>query len=152
MPLENYFLDYGQQDRQAGEFVESVFIPRPGPNDLVQIAKLSRRFDSDISAVCGAFKLTMADGRIADARIAFGGMAATPRRAPACEAALIGQTLDADTIARAAEALSADFTPLTDVRGSAAYRLQAAAGLLWRLWHKAQGHSVSVLDIEPADG
>ena len=74
-------------------------------------------------------------------------MAATPRRAVACEAALIGQRLDSATIARAAEALSGDFTPLNDVRGSAEYRLQAAAGLLWRLWHKAQGHALSVLDV-----
>jgi xanthine dehydrogenase small subunit len=79
-------------------------------------------------------------------------MAATPRRAPQCEAALIGQALNADTITRAAAALGQDFTPLTDVRGSSDYRLQAAAGLLWRLWHKAQGHSVSVLDIETAHG
>jgi xanthine dehydrogenase small subunit len=152
MPLEDYFLDYGRQDRCAGEFVESVFIPRPGPDDLVQIAKLSRRFDSDISAVCGAFRLTMADGRMVHARIAFGGMAATPRRAPACEAALIGENFDRATIARAAEALAHDFSPLTDVRGSAGYRLQAAAGLLWRFWHKAQGHGVSVLDVEAAHG
>ena len=147
MPLENYFLDYGKQDRRAGEFVERIHIPRPGPGELVQIAKLSRRFDSDISAVLGAFKLTIADGRITDARIAFGGMAATPRRALACEAMLIGQVLNADTITLAAAALARDFSPLTDVRGSADYRLQAAAGLLWRLWHKAQGHAVSVLEV-----
>jgi xanthine dehydrogenase small subunit len=152
MPLEDYFLDYGKQDRRAGEFVESVHVPRPGPDELVQIAKLSRRFDSDISAVCGAFKLTMADGRITGARIAFGGMAATPRRAPACEAALVGQTLDRATITRAAAALRSDFTPLTDVRGSADYRLQAAAGLLWRLWHKTQGHNVSVLEVNATHG
>ena len=84
-------------------------------------------------------------------------MAATPRRAVACEAALTGQPLNSATIARAAEALTRDFTPLSDVRGSAEYRLQAASGLLWRLWHKAQGHVVSVLDdaaydSERADG
>ena len=151
LALEDYFLDYGKQDRRPGEFVESLTIPRPAPGDLVQITKLSRRFDSDISAVCGAFKLTIADGLITAARIAFGGMAATPRRAVACEAALIGQRLDSATIARAAEALSGDFTPLNDVRGSAEYRLQAAAGLLWRLWHKAQGHAVSVLDVAAYD-
>ena len=151
MPLEDYFLVYGKQDRYADEFVESVHIPRPGADDLVQIAKLSRRFDSDISAVLGAFKLTVSGDRIVAARIAFGGMAATPRRAPECEAALIGRCLDAATIARAAESLRSDFAPLSDVRGSAVYRLQAATGLLWRLWHKTQGHNVSVLEVE-ADG
>ena len=152
MPLEDYFLDYGKQDRAADEFVEQVHIPRPGPGDLVHISKLSRRFDSDISAVCGAFKLTLQHGQIIAARAAFGGMAATPRRAPACEAALTGQPFTQATIALAAEALRGDFAPLTDVRGTSEYRTEAAANLLWRLWHKAQGNAVSVFDLEPADG
>ncbi|HUD29447.1 MAG TPA: xanthine dehydrogenase small subunit, partial [Novosphingobium sp.] len=81
MALEDYFLAYGRQDRQPGEFVESVRIPRPGPHAVTHIAKLSRRFDSDISAVCGAFALTVREGTITSARVAFGGMAATPKRA-----------------------------------------------------------------------
>ena len=146
--LEDYFLDYGRQDRRAGEFVESVHVPAPGPDDLVHMSKLSRRFDSDISAVCGAFRLTLRDGVIADARIAFGGMAATPRRAAACEAAMIGQRFAEATIAQAAAALHSDFTPLDDVRGSAQYRRTAAANLLWRLYHQAQGTLVSVQHVE----
>jgi xanthine dehydrogenase small subunit len=149
MPLEDYFLAYGKQDRRPGEFVESVHIPALDPADLVHIAKLSRRFDSDISAVCGAFKLTVRDGTITRARAAFGGMAATPRRAPACEAALTGQPFTAATIACAASALHDEFDPLSDVRGSADYRRKAAANLLWRLWHRAQGDAVSVLAVEP---
>ncbi|CAN5118811.1 xanthine dehydrogenase small subunit [soil metagenome] len=152
MPLEAYFLDYGKQDRRPGEFVESVFVPRPAAGDIVHIAKLSRRFDSDISAVLGAFKLTVADGRIASARVAFGGTAATPSRAPACEAALTGGLLTQETFERAAEALRTDYSPLTDVRGSAAYRLDAAANLLIRLWYRTQGQAVSVLDLESAYG
>jgi xanthine dehydrogenase small subunit len=152
MPLEDYFLDYGKQDRRPGEFVERVHIPPLEPADLVHISKLSRRFDSDIAAVCGAFKLTVCDGVITRARAAFGGMAATPRRAPSCEAALTGQPFTAPTIAAAARALRDDFAPLSDVRGTAAYRLDAAANLLWRLWHKAQGQAVSVLDVEPGFG
>jgi xanthine dehydrogenase small subunit len=152
MPLEDYFLAYGKQDRADDEFVEQIHIPRPGGDDLVHISKLSRRFDSDISAVCGAFKLTVRKGRIIAARAAFGGMAATPHRAPACEAALTRQPFTQATIARAAEALAIDFTPLSDVRGTSAYRTQAAASLLWRLWHKAQGAMVSVLDLEQSDG
>lgn len=150
MPLEAYFLDYGKQDLRPGEFVESLFVPRPGPNDVVYIAKLSKRFDSDISAVCGAFRLSIADGRIAEARVAFGGMAATPCRASACEAALTGAPFSIATIEAAAEALRSDYIPLTDVRGTAAYRIDAAANLLRRLWHRAQGETVSVLDY--ADG
>jgi len=152
MPIEDYFLDYGKQDRRAGEYVESIWIPRPDADDMIHISKLSRRFDSDISAVCGAFKLTVRDGRITDARVAFGGMAATPRRAPACEAALAGAPFMRDVIERAADALRTDYTPLTDLRGTADYRLDAAANLLRRMWHAAQGESVSVLQVEAAYG
>ena len=152
MPLEAYFLDYGKQDRRAGEFVESVRIPRPGPDAVIHIAKLSRRFDSDISAVCGAFHLTVTDGRITAARAAFGGMAATPRRAAACEAALVGQPFSEASLAAAAEALRGDFTPLSDVRGSSAYRIDAAANLLRRLWLREQGTCVSVLDLAACHG
>lgn len=152
MPLERYFLDYGKQDRQPGEFVESVFVPLPDVNSIVHISKLSRRFDSDISAVCGAFMLEVADGMIGAARVAFGGMAATPRRAPSCEAALAGAPFTIETIERAAEELCRDFTPLDDVRGSAAYRRAAAASLLRRLWHRSQGEAASLLDLEPVDG
>jgi xanthine dehydrogenase small subunit len=148
IPLEAYFLDYGKQDRRPDEFVESVFVPRPGAGSVVLVSKLSRRFDSDISAVLGAFALTVEAGVIASARVAFGGMAATPRRAAGCEAALKGKPLSEATIAAAAEALKADFNPLSDVRGSAAYRIEVAAALLWRLWHREQGVATSVLDVE----
>lgn len=152
LPLEDYFLDYGKQDRRAGEFIEAIHVPRPSADDLIHISKLSRRFDSDISAVCGAFALRVEQGVIAGARIAFGGMAATPRRAVACEATLTGQPFTLATIERAAAALRADFTPLSDVRGSAAYRIEAAGNLVRRLWAKAQGETVSVLELEDALG
>ncbi len=151
-PLEDYFLDYGKQDQRPGEFVESLWIPRPGPDAVIHISKLSRRFDSDISAVCGAFNLTVSAGLITAARIAFGGMAAIPRRATASEAALTGQPFTLDTIEAAMAALRTDYAPLTDVRGTAAYRIDAAANLLLRLWHRAQGDSVSVLDLQSAHG
>lgn len=148
MPLEDYFLDYGKQDRKPGEFVESVFVPRPAAGTVVHVSKLSRRFDSDISAVLGAFALAVETGVITAARVAFGGMAATPRRAAGCEAALVGQPFSEATIKAAAVALKSDFSPLTDVRGSAAYRIEAASALLWRLWHREQGVATSVLDVE----
>ncbi|MCW3846645.1 xanthine dehydrogenase small subunit [Sphingomonas sp. LB-2] len=147
IPLEAWFKSYGVQDRRPGEFVESVWIPRPAPDALIRIAKLSKRFDSDISALCGAFALRIADGRVAAARVAFGGMAGIPARAPACEAALTGQPWSAATVEAAAAALARDYQPLSDLRGSAEYRLAAAANLLRRLWHEAQGERVSVLDM-----
>jgi len=145
IPLESFFLHYGVQDRAPDEFVESVHVPRPSPETIVRIVKLSKRFDSDISAVCGAFAITVDQGRVTAARIAFGGMAGTPARAPACEAALIGQPWSEDTIEAAAQALASDYTPLTDARGSSAYRLTVAANLLRRLWAEQSGDVTSVL-------
>lgn len=148
IPLEDFFIDYGKQDLRPGEFVESVRVPRPSPASVIHIAKLSRRFDSDISAVCGAFHLTVEDGTITAARVAFGGMAATPKRASGCEAALVGQPFAEAAIYAACEALAGDFSPLTDVRGSAAYRRNAAAAILRRMWLREQGHAISVLELD----
>ncbi len=151
LPLEAYFIAYGQQDRRPGEFVEAVTIPRPGPHDFYRVTKLSKRFDSDISAVCGAFFLTIEQGIVTAARIAFGGMAATPRRASATEAALVGCPWSADTVEQAALALAQDYAPLTDVRGSAAYRITAAANLLRALW-KEEPKQLSLLQLSAIDG
>ena len=145
IPLESFFLRYGVQDRAADEFVESVHIPRPGRDTIVRIVKLSKRFDSDISAVCGAFAITVESGCVTGARIAFGGMAATPARAATCEAALLGQSWSEETIEAAAQALARDYTPLSDARGSSAYRLTVAANLLRRLWAEQSGEVTSVL-------
>ncbi|MDF0541848.1 xanthine dehydrogenase small subunit [Sphingobium sp. H39-3-25] len=148
MPLEDYFLAYGRQDRAPGEFVESLFVPRPAAGTLVRITKLSKRFDSDISAVCGAFALTIEQDVVTQARIAFGGMAGTPARARACEAALTGQPWSAATVEAACAALAQDYAPLSDVRGSSDYRLTAAANLLRRIWAETRypDEPMSVLD------
>ncbi len=134
IPLEHFFLSYGKQDRRPCEFVESVRVPRPAAGTRIRIAKLSKRFDSDISSLCGAFAIRVDDGRVAEARIAFGGMAAIPARAPACEAALTGKAWSEATVEAAAEALGHDYDPLSDLRGSAEYRLAAAANLVRGLW------------------
>lgn len=145
MPLEDYFLEYGKQDRAPGEFVESVRIPRPAPDTLISVVKLSKRFDSDISGVCGAFAVRLEGGIVVEARVAFGGMAGIPARAPGCEAALTGRPWTGETVEAAAQALAQDYEPIDDVRGSAAYRRKAAANLLRRLW-AAQHEPVSVID------
>ncbi len=134
MPLELFFLSYGKQDRQPGEFVESVRIPRPAGDTRIRIVKLSKRLDSDISALCGAFALRLENGHVTEARIAFGGMAGIPARAPACEAALTGKPWSEAAIEAAVEALAQDYQPLSDLRGSAEYRLAAAANLVRGLW------------------
>ena len=145
MPLEAFFLSYGKQDRQPGEFVESVRIPRPSPDMLVRIVKLSKRFDSDISGVCGAFALRIENDVVREAHVAFGGMAGIPARAPGCESALTGQAWNEETVEAGALALAADYTPLDDLRGSAAYRRNVAANLLRRIWAE-RSEPVSVLE------
>ena len=134
MPLQDFFVDYGKQDLAAGEFVESIRVPLPGANDLNAAYKISKRRDEDISSVAVGIHVAMADGVITHARIAFGGMAATPKRAPAAEAALIGQPWGRDVFEAAAVALSADFAPLTDWRASSGYRMLCAQNLLRRFF------------------
>jgi xanthine dehydrogenase small subunit len=133
MPLEHFFLGYRQTDRGIGEFVESVSIPRLRPDQVFHVSKVTKRFDEDISAVCGAFRLTRdRAGLVTEARLAFGGMAATPKRAEAAEAALVGRPFDRAAAEAAAAALAAEFAPLSDWRASARYRLTLAGNLLRR--------------------
>jgi xanthine dehydrogenase small subunit len=134
LPLEAFFIEYGRQDRRLGEFVEAVIVPTPKPDVMFKVFKLSKRFDQDISAVCGAFAIVVRNEVVASARVAFGGMAGTPKRAPACEAALVGQLWNSTTINAAVAALAGDFTPLSDARASAAYRALAAGNMLRKVF------------------
>ncbi|MGA0925409.1 MAG: xanthine dehydrogenase small subunit, partial [Lutimaribacter sp.] len=110
LPAEAFFLDYGKQDRQPAEFIEAVTLPRHAPN--LRCYKLSKRFDQDISAVCGCFNLHIEGGIVGAARIAFGGMAGIPKRAHHVEQALLGQPWDLTTLAKVQHAWADDFTPL----------------------------------------
>ncbi len=131
--LEDFFLAYGKQDRRPGEFVASLDVPENAEVlQGLQIYKVSKRFDDDISAVCGAFNLKIEGGRVVGARIAFGGMAAIPKRAKTVEAALIGKPWSRAVIDAALPTFAADFQPISDARASAAYRLQVAQNLLVR--------------------
>jgi xanthine dehydrogenase small subunit len=145
MALEEFFLDYRKQDRRPGELVEAVTIPVSAP--ALRCYKLSKRFDQDISAVCGCFNVTVAGGVVTAARIAFGGMAGVPKRAAAVEAALIGQPLTVDTARALKPVFAQDFTPLTDMRASAAYRLETAANMLVRYAQDLAGVPVDVLEV-----
>lgn len=145
LPLEDFFLEYGKQDRAKGEFVEAVTIP--AQSDRLRCYKLSKRFDQDISAVCGCFNITVEDGVVTGARIAFGGMAGVPKRASHVEAAIVGQPWTLETVEAAAEAWETDFTPLSDMRASARYRLESARNLLVRYFHEDQGQATSVLEV-----
>ncbi len=145
LSLADFFIDYGRQDRAPGEFVEAVSIPRQP--DHLRVWKIAKRHDQDISAVCGAFDIQIAGGQVTAARIAFGGMAGIPKRARAVEAALIGQSWDTATLTRACAAFADDFTPLSDMRASAAYRLQVAANLLRRYHAETTGAATDIRGI-----
>jgi xanthine dehydrogenase small subunit len=147
LPLEAFFLEYGRQDRAPGEFVEAVIVPKSAPD--LACYKLSKRFDQDISAVCGAINITREGSKIASARIAFGGMAGVPKRALALEAALIGQPFTEAAIIAALPALAEDFTPLSDLRASARYRMEAAGAMVLRYLRAAEGEAVSLQKVLP---
>ncbi|PHY21706.1 xanthine dehydrogenase small subunit [Caulobacter sp. BP25] len=134
LPLEAFFLEYGKQDRRPGEFVEAVIVPKLTEERIFKVFKLSKRFDQDISAVCGAFSIVVESDVVADARVAFGGMAGTPKRAPACEAALIRKPWSEATIETAMAALDSDYAPMSDMRASATYRALAARNMLRKVF------------------
>jgi xanthine dehydrogenase small subunit len=131
LPLEDYFVSYGRQDRHPGEYVRAVHVPVEGLRRLT-CHKVSKRFDSDITAVLACIALRIEDGIVDEARIAFGGMAATPRRALHAESQLLGRPFERAEIENAAAALADDFSPITDLRASADYRLKVAQNLLRR--------------------
>ncbi len=132
--LQDFYLDYMKKDWQPGEFVEAVRIPAPRPGQQFRTYKLAKRYDQDISAVCAAFSLELDGGIVRNAHIAYGGMAATSRRAPLAEAAINGQPWNEATLQAGMAALAADYTPLTDMRATASYRMRTAQNLLRRFW------------------
>ncbi|MBV8393559.1 MAG: xanthine dehydrogenase small subunit [Alphaproteobacteria bacterium] len=147
VPLHDFFLAYRQTALATDEVIESIKLPKLQPNELFFCDKLSKRRDQDISTVAAGYRLRLEDGRIAQARVGFGGMAATPRRALNVEQALQGQPLSAASFEAAAAAIARDFQPIDDWRGSAAYRREAAANLLRRLYRRiAEPHAV--LEVE----
>ena len=133
LPLEEFFLAYRRQDRAPGEFVRRAIVRKPRADEAFRCHKVTKRFDEDISSVMGVFRLRLDGRRVAEARVAYGGMAEVPKRAGEAEAALTGASLDDPRSWEAALAtLSRDFTPLDDQRASAAYRTLVARNLLFK--------------------
>jgi len=134
IPLQDLYLGYMQKDLAADEIIESIIIPKPHTNQLFRSYKLAKRYDSDISAVCAAFSIDLQDDLISSARVAFGGMAATPKRAQQTEQALMAKPWNEATVKQAMRAMSNDYSPMSDMRASADYRLEAAQNLLYRFY------------------
>ena len=134
LPLADFYTGYMTNRMAPGEFLEAVEVPLRNEAQL-RVYKISKRFDCDISAVCAALAIALdASGAVRVARFAFGGMAATVQRAAGAEAALVGRAWNEAAVASAQAALALDYTPLTDMRASAAYRLQVARNLVRRFW------------------
>lgn len=134
IPVEDFFIAYGQQDLRHGECVEGVRIPLPEPDQQFAVYKISKRFDQDISGLCTGLMVRLSGETVTQARICFGGMAGTPARAIAAEQALLNQPWNEASIIRAQAAITRDYTPLTDWRASSGYRTLAAQNLLMRFF------------------
>lgn len=132
MPVQDFFLDYKKTALKAGEFIRGVWIPAPQPDEQLFIYKISKRIDDDISAVLAALWVKRDGDQVTDCRLAYGGMAAIPKRAAGAEAQIKGKAWNQTTIFNAISAMEKEFDPMSDVRSSAAYRLQVAGNLLQR--------------------
>jgi xanthine dehydrogenase small subunit len=133
VPAESFITGYRKTLLQPGEFIESIRVPRLRPNQQFFAYKISKRFDQDISTTIGAFRIEVQNSAVRDLRAVFGGMAAQPARAACAEKAVSGRPWTAETLAGIDAEVARDFSPIDDHRGTAAYRLRAAANLFRRL-------------------
>lgn len=144
IPLSQFFLDYKKTDLKSGEYISRIRIPLK-PHQL-KVYKLSKRYGDDISTVLTAINLELNDENIiTNARVAFGGMAAIPRRAELCEKVLNGSQMNQETLAQAKAAIRQELKPMSDVRGSSEYRLEAACNLLERYFMELSGQNVRII-------
>ncbi|KEQ16780.1 xanthine dehydrogenase small subunit [Endozoicomonas numazuensis] len=144
LPLEDFYLGYKKTILEESEFIARIHIPLQ--SHQLKVYKLSKRYGDDISAVLAAINLELNDkGLVTKARVALGGMAEIPKRAMACEAALMGSPANPETLRQAQEAIRSEFQPLSDVRGSSDYRLQAACNLLERYFLEMSGHTARII-------
>ncbi|MFG1200845.1 xanthine dehydrogenase small subunit [Xanthobacter aminoxidans] len=147
MTVADFLTGYRKTALAPDEVIAALRLPRLAGGEQLFTWKLSRRFDQDISTLLGAFRLRVADGRLANLAAAFGGMAERVKRAPALEALLTGAPWRDIPPEGIESALAADFAPLSDHRASAAYRQAAAANLVRRL-HLATTRPGVPLELE----
>lgn len=144
LPIERAFMGYKKTAVLPSEFIEKISIPKPnGPSEF-RAYKVSKRLGDDISTVCGGFNIGIENGIVTSACIAFGGMAEIPKRARHCEKKLVGNSWSHETINEAIHALDSDFSPISDLRASAAYRREIAANMLWRFFIEQQHRQTEI--------
>ena len=152
MPLEALYTGYRKNVMAADEVLAWIKVPKPTPGEQLRVYKISKRFEDDISAVCLAVRLHTSKGQVVQASMGVGGVAATPVRAVQTQAALSGQPWNATTVAAAAACLQTEFSPISDMRATAAYRVQVLGNLLQRFWLESQGQAHTNLEsfsLEP---
>ena len=129
IPLKDFFIGYRKTKLKKGQFIRSIRIPVFKKN-IFKAYKISKRIDDDISSVCASFNLAIENKKIKNIKIAYGGMAATPKRAIYCEKMLLNSNFSEDIILKAQKSLEKDFQPIDDMRASKDYRLEIAKNLL----------------------
>ncbi len=134
LPLDSFYVGYQKNVLTSGEYIEQVRIPLAGQLGVRRSYKVSKRFDQDISAVCGAYAMDIDGEDVSTIRIAYGGLAEVPRRALNAEKALVSGGWNGTSINHAMAALEDDFSPISDMRATAAYRMRIAKNLLYRFW------------------
>ena len=164
MPLEDFYLGYRTTALRSHEIVGWITVPKPLPaprrasktpaanGEFCRVYKISKRQEDDISAVCLALQLRLDKGQVVSASIGAGGVAATPVRARATEAALRGQPWNAATVHAAMATLRAEFAPISDMRATSAYRREVLGNLLWRYWLESQGNTATDLQSLTLEG
>ena len=139
MPIERFYTGYRKNVLAADEVLAWIKVPRPTPGEFLRVYKISKRFDDDISAVCLAIRMHLRDGRVERISIGAGGVAATPVRATQAESLLMGKAWSQANAQAAADSLRKEFSPISDMRASAAYRTQVLGNLMQRFWLESQG-------------
>ncbi len=135
LPLDTFFTGYRTTQRKTDEFITSLTIPKPSPDDVIRSYKVSKRRDLDISTVSAGFKLELDNGGVVNSvTLAYGGMAPKTQRALSTEEFLTGKPWSRDTVENALDRIDRDFSPISDVRGSAEFRRAVARNLLLKFW------------------
>jgi xanthine dehydrogenase small subunit len=149
VPLSSYFVGYRKTLLRTFELIKTIRIPlenigvgnpvaplhgHASKQHLQAMYKIAKRGHDDISTVMAAFHLEIENNLVTKARLAFGGVAATPVRALETEKNLIGQTWNRVTLEKAKKVLALEFKPISDARASASYRSRIIPNLLEKFW------------------
>lgn len=140
--LEDFYLGYKRTALAADEVLCWIVVPHPLPGEWLGVYKVSKRVEDDISAVCLAMQLHIPQDIVKSVRIGAGGVAATPARAVKTEAVLHGREWNEASIQKAQTTIDKEFSPISDMRASAAYRQLVLRQLLQRVWLEQQGHGM----------